>query len=33
MVGLALLSLLGIGSTWGRRALERRRAPWRDDRL
>jgi NitT/TauT family transport system permease protein len=31
MVGLALLSLLGLLSTWGLRALERRLAPWKED--
>ena len=32
MVGLVVLSLLGLGSTWGLRALESYLVPWRDDR-
>ena len=32
MVGLLLLSLLGLGSTWGLRALEARLVPWREGR-
>lgn len=31
MVGLALLSLLGLASTWGLRALEAWLVPWRED--
>ena len=31
MVGLVLLSLLGLASTWGLRVLEARLVPWRDD--
>lgn len=31
MVGLALLSLLGLGSTWALRALEAYLVPWRED--
>jgi NitT/TauT family transport system permease protein len=32
VVGLALLALLGLGSTWGLAVIERRLAPWREDR-
>jgi NitT/TauT family transport system permease protein len=32
MVGLAVLSLLGLASTWGLRALEAWLVPWREDR-
>lgn len=31
MVGLVLLSLLGLGSTWALRALEAYLVPWRED--
>jgi NitT/TauT family transport system permease protein len=31
MVGLALLSLLGLGSAWGLRALETWLVPWKED--
>jgi NitT/TauT family transport system permease protein len=31
MVGLVLLSVLGLVSTWGLRALEARLVPWRED--
>lgn len=31
MVGLVLLSLLGLGSTWGLRALETYLVPWKED--
>ncbi len=31
MVGILLLSLLGLGSTWGLRALETYLAPWKED--
>jgi NitT/TauT family transport system permease protein len=31
MVGLAILSLLGLASTWGLRALEAWLAPWREE--
>lgn len=31
MVGLVLLSLLGLSSTWGLRALESFLVPWRED--
>jgi NitT/TauT family transport system permease protein len=31
MVGLAILSLLGLVSTWGLRALEAWLAPWREE--
>ena len=31
MVGLVLLSLLGLASTWALRALETRFVPWRED--
>lgn len=31
MVGLLVLSLLGLASTWGLRALERYLVPWRED--
>jgi ABC-type nitrate/sulfonate/bicarbonate transport system permease component len=32
MVGFAVLSLLGLASTWGLRALEAWLVPWREDR-
>jgi NitT/TauT family transport system permease protein len=32
MVGLAVLSFLGLASTWGLRALEAWLVPWREDR-
>jgi NitT/TauT family transport system permease protein len=31
MVGLAILSLLGLVSTWGPRALEAWLTPWKED--
>jgi NitT/TauT family transport system permease protein len=31
MVGLALLSALGLASTWGLRAVEGWLAPWKED--
>jgi hypothetical protein len=31
MVGLGLLSLLGLASTWGLRALAARLQPWKED--
>ncbi|MGH7322216.1 MAG: hypothetical protein ACRELA_21705 [Candidatus Rokuibacteriota bacterium] len=31
LVGLVLLSLLGLASTWGLRALEAYLVPWKED--